>query len=226
MLINHQTSFGMSILTVAILQGAIAAGLSRVFKLASWWLAIQFIFPIAAIGVQALKLPPTAFLIAFVILLGLYWSTFRTQVPFYPSSPATWKAVTELLPTDRPLQFIDIGSGLGGLSLHLARARPDCKFLGIELAPLPWLVSVLRVYVSRSPAQFIRGDYTNLDFSQYDVVFAYLSPVAMTPLWEKAKAEMRPNSLLLSYEFPIADKKWNIIKSPAQGGPNLYGWQM
>ena len=85
---------------------------------------------------------------------------------------------------------------------------------------------MLRARVSRSPARFVRGDYADLDFSQYDVVFAYLSPVAMPALWQKANAEMCPGSLLLSYEFPIAGKKWNIIKTPEHGGPDLYGWRM
>jgi cyclopropane fatty-acyl-phospholipid synthase-like methyltransferase len=147
-----------------------------------------------------------AFLGIFLFLLLLYWSTFRTQVPYYPSGRRVWEEVARQLPLDRPLRIVDIGSGLGGLVLDLARRRPDCDASGIELAPLPWLASRLRALATRSRARFLLGDYDKLNFGDFDVVFAYLSPAAMGSLWRKADAEMRPGSMLLSYEFVIAER--------------------
>ena len=198
-------------LLVTLVQGAWAAGLSWRAGLASWWRAIQFLFPpvlfLARESADALSLPPAAFLAIFLFLLLLYWSTFRTQVPYYPSGRRVWEEVARQLPQDRPLRIIDIGSGLGGLVLDLARRRPDCEVSGIELAPLPWLASSLRARLAGSRARFLRGDYENLNFGNYEVVFAYLSPAAMGGLWRKAAAEMRPGSVLLSYEFAIAERE-------------------
>lgn len=210
----------------ALLQGVLAAAMSRWRGLAVWWLFIQFFFPLALFGMQMLPVPPALYLAAFVLLLGLYWSTFRTQVPFYPSRRATWDAVAALLPQDRAIRFVDIGSGLGGLIMHLAERRPDSDFTGIELAPLVWLVSLLRAHISRNRGHFIRGDYEHLNFAQYDVVFAYLSPAAMPALWEKARAQMRPGALLLSYEFAIPDAPPHSAAMPAPNSPLLYGWRM
>jgi hypothetical protein len=197
-------------LGVTLVQGAWAALLSWRAGLARWWLAIQFLFPpvllLARQAADTLGLPPAAFLAIFLFLLLLYWSTFRTQVPYYPSGRRVWEEVARQLPAGRPLTIIDIGSGLGGLVLDLARRRPDCELSGIELAPLPWLASRMRARASRSRAHFLRGDYENLNFGNYDVVFAYLSPAAMGRLWRKAAAEMRPGSVLISYEFDIAER--------------------
>jgi SAM-dependent methyltransferase len=132
--------------------------------------------------------------------------------------------VAAVLPPDRPLLVIDIGSGLGGLVLDLARRRPESTFVGIELAPLPWLASALRARLAGSSARFVRGDYEHLDLGDYDAVFAYLSPAAMDGLWRKASAEMRPGSLLLSYEFDIGAKPPDINIMPTGAGPALYGW--
>jgi hypothetical protein len=211
---------------MALLQGLIAALLSHRFGMARWWLPIQFLFPVAALLVNALHLPPFIFLFGFLFFLLLFWSTFRTQVPYYPSSPSTWRAVDALLPPQAPLRVIDIGSGLGGFVLSLARRRPQASFAGIEIAPLPWLVSRLRAFFSGSRARFILGDYTRLDFAEYDVVFAYLSPVAMTALWNKARAEMPPGSLLLSYEFPIEGVAPDITVNASNKGTILYGWRI
>lgn len=213
---------GLMMVLAAALQGAIAAVFSRWCRMAPWWPPIQFIFPLAVIAVQALRLPSWFFLTGFLLLLGLFWTTFRTQVPFYPSTPSVWDSIAARLP--QSVRFIDIGSGFGGLVLHLAARRSEGNFCGIELAPLPWLTSWLRAWIRRSDARFIRGDYDRLDLSNYDVVFAFLSPAAMPALWRKASVEMRPGTLLLSYQFSIPDATPDIVDHPVEGGPALLGW--
>jgi SAM-dependent methyltransferase len=207
-----------------VVQGLVALGLTWWRKLAPWWRAIQLLFPIVIYGALALQLPSWLFAAGFLFLLTLYWSTFRTQVPYYPSGQRAWDAVADLLPPGRPLYMIDIGSGLGGFALDLARRRPESTCVGIELAPLPWLVSRLRAALSGSRARFVRGDYEQLDFSQYDAVFAYLSPAAMSALWRKASAEMRPGTVLISYEFLITEKSPDRSILPPGPGPSLYVW--
>ncbi|HYD59674.1 MAG TPA: class I SAM-dependent methyltransferase [Noviherbaspirillum sp.] len=210
----------------ALLQGASAAALSRLSGLASWWVPIQLLFPAALLGAQELDLPPVFFLCLFVFFLALYWTTFRTQVPFYPSGRVTWAAIAELLPAERPIRFVDIGSGLGGLVLHLSERRPESRFVGVELAPLPWLLSCVRAFLARSRARFIRGDYLDLDFAEYDIVFAFLSPAAMPALWRKACTQMPKGALLLSYEFPIPGVEPDIVLPPDNRGAMLFGWRM
>jgi hypothetical protein len=218
-------NWSLNILLAALMQGTIAAALSFWRRQASWWLAIQLLFPIVLILALSLQLPSSLFLGAFLVFLLLYWSTFRTQVPFYPSRLSTWQKVENLLPSDGNVRLIDIGSGLGGLPLYLAKRHPAGKFCGIEIAPLPWLFSLLRAYLARSPAIFDRGNYRLLNFANYDVVFAYLSPVAMPDLWEKASAEMRPGSMLFSYEFPVPGAPASIVIPAVDGGADLFVWR-
>lgn len=220
------SGWAMNVLVAVCLQGVIAAGLSWWRGLAPWWLLIQLLFLPLLLLTLTLQWSPFIFLAAFLILLFLYWSTFRTQVPFYPSRLSTWQAVAGLLPPGQRVSFIDIGSGLGGLVLNLARQRPDGRFVGIEIAPLPWLVSTVRARLGGSAARFERGDYGRLNFADYDVVFAYLSPAAMPALWRKAKAEMRSGTLLLSYEFIIPEAAPDIVLSPDNSGTRLYGWRL
>lgn len=223
------TNFELSIGSAAVVQGVLAAGLTVWRALARWWIAIQLLFPVTLLAVLALHLPPFIFLFGFVFLLTLYWSTFRTQVPFYPSRPAVWRAVTKLLPergaAGRAVRMVDIGSGLGGLVLALAAHRPADAFFGVELAPMPWLISYLRAFVTRSPARFTRTDYERLDLGDFDVVFAYLSPAAMPALWQKAQREMRVGTLLLSYEFIIPGHSPDLTVLPDPQGPALYVFQ-
>lgn len=214
----------VSYLHVALVQGLLAAALTWWRGLAVWWRAIGFGFPLALPGASALDIPPIVFFVVFLFLLLLYWSTYRTQVPYYPSGKAVWDAVDAALPQEKPLRVIDVGSGLGGLVLDLQRRRPQSRVEGIELAPLPWLASHLRARLQRSSARFIRGDYEKLDFGDYDAVFAYLSPAVMSALWRKAAREMKPGSTLFSYEFVIATQPPTRIVYPIKDGPALYLW--
>lgn len=217
----------MGWLAVALLQGGWAALLAWRADLAPWWRAIQLLFAPALVlargAADAAALPPAVFLGVFIVLLLIFWSTFRTQVPLYLSGREAWDAVAGLLPA-RPLAVIDIGSGLGGLVMDLARRRPDCDVSGIELAPLPWLAARLRARATGSRARFLRGDYERLNLGHYDVVFAYLSPAAMSALWRKAEAEMKPGSLLVSYEFVIAERAPDRRFVTTNGRKTLFVW--
>lgn len=216
--------FGIGI--AAILQGLAAVAITYLRRMPSWWLPFQLLSPPAAVLVLALQLPSWVFLAAFVVLLGMFWATLFTRVPLYLSSAAIRQSVAELLPKDRPVNFVDVGSGLGGVVINLASRRPDCRFTGIELAPVPWLISRIRAGLQRGQCRFIRGDYAKLDLANYDVVFAYLSPVVMDELWRKAKAEMRPGALLLSCEFPISGVEPDLVLHPNPGRAILYGWKI
>jgi len=195
-------------LAFALLCGTLSAGLSHLAGQARWWLAIQLLFAPALVMTLSFDIPPWFFLTAFLIMLTVYWSTFRTQVPLYLSSNKVWHALEDLLPPDNSqLRFIDLGSGLGGVLTHLARARPDGHYSGVESAPLPFLWSWLRTrpYPNCSVHWGSIWDehLPTCHLAQYDVVFAYLSPVPMEKLWHKARDEMRPGTLLISSTFSI-----------------------
>ena len=99
LLFARTTQVQMPVLLFALLCGAIAAVLSRIAGLAKWWLLIQLLFVPALVLALSLEISPNLFLAAFLILLVVYWSTFRTQVPLYLSSRKVWQALETLLPS-------------------------------------------------------------------------------------------------------------------------------
>lgn len=188
----------------AFVTGAFAAGLSRIAKQDPWWIVIQLLFTPAVALVASTQLRSEIWIGLFLGLVAVYWTTFRTQVPLYLSSRKVRTALVPLLPTG-PFSFMDVGSGVGGVLTDLAELRPEGEYHGIESAPVPWLISWLRVTLGRRRnchAQL--GSLWNCDLSRYDVVFAYLSPVPMQALWEKVQREMRPGSTFISNTFVIA----------------------
>ncbi len=199
----------MPALLFALLCGVIAAVLSRIAGLAKWWLLIQLLFVPALVLALSLEISPNLFLAAFLLLLVVYWSTFRTQVPLYLSSHKAWQALETLLPattSGKNFSFMDLGSGIGGVLTHLAAVRPDGRYFGVEAAPLPFLLSWLRIRLGGFHQCKVQwGSLWSCNLAQYDVVFAYLSPVPMTALWQKVQREMRPGTLFISNTFAVAE---------------------
>lgn len=215
----------------AVLCGLLAATFSFFAGLAKWWLVIQLLFAPALVFMLAVELPPTLFLGAFLVLLLVYWSTFRTQVPLYLSSNKVWHALERLLPVakiDSGFTFIDLGSGLGGVLTHLASVRPDGRYIGVEAAPLPVFWSWLRIKLGNHRNCRVKwGSLWDCDLSQYDVVFAYLSPVPMEKLWNKARTEMRSGTIFISSTFTVLDQAHHeIVQVNDLHHSTLFIWHM
>ena len=224
----RQFSLHPAPLAFALLCGTLAAILSRIAGLARWWLFIQIAFAPALVLMLGFDIPPGFFLAAFLVMLAVYWSTFRTQVPLYLSSNKVWQVLETWLPAEQPFTFIDLGSGIGGVLTHLAQDRPHGRFLGVEVAPLPFLWSWLRIKLGGCHNCSVQlGSLWDCDLSQYDVVFAYLSPVPMDALWNKARQEMRPGSLFISNTFAVHNQPpHESVTVDDLHRSTLYSWRM
>ena len=190
-------------LGMAGLQGLCAALVSHLLRGPVWWLPIHLGFMPLAMLALGLGLPSWIWLAGFTILLLIFWRTDRSRVPLYLSSVAASEALAGLLPAE-PIAMIDLGCGDGGLLRRLARARPDCRFVGFEHAPLPWAWAWLSC--RNLPNVEIRfGDFWTHPLGGYALVHAFLSPAPMPQLWAKARAQMTSNALLVSNSFALTD---------------------
>jgi hypothetical protein len=82
--------------------------------------------------------------------------------------------------------------------------------VGIESAPLNWLIAKLRLGVRGGKTDIRFGNLWDVDLSDFDIVYAYLSPAPMPRLWEKVCREMKPGSLFVSNTFLISTPDGNI----------------
>ncbi|MET7015259.1 class I SAM-dependent methyltransferase [Uliginosibacterium flavum] len=192
----------MSLLGLACLQGGLAAIVSALLLAPRWWWPIHLVFVPALVLAIQLQLPISIYAAGFFILLLTYWSTFRTQVPLFLSNRITVHRLAAWLADDQALKVLDLGSGTGSFALSLAQLRPDWRVTGIESAPGPFVISR---WLGRKANNLtlLRADFWPHSLASYDVVYAFLSPVPMPSLWQKARKEMRPGSLLISNSFPI-----------------------
>jgi SAM-dependent methyltransferase len=207
---------------LALAQGVGAAGAAVLLKSAPWWRWIHLGFtPLLVLALQW-SIHPNWYLAAFVILVLVFWNSFRSQVPLFLSNAHSAAAVAGLLPRGKPARILDLGSGTGALLRPLARLRPDCRVEGMESAPASYALSWL-LCRSQPNISVARGDFWAISWTGYDLVYAFLSPVPMDEVWAKAAAELHPGALLVSNSFPVdGEEPVFVIEVPDRRRTRLY----
>lgn len=213
-------------LALMVFQGGVAAAASLALRADSWWIPIHLGFGPALLLAARLDLHPAWYLAASLLLLLVFGSSFRSQVPLFLSNRDTARVVAELLPADRPIRLLDLGSGTGSMLRQLAVVRPDSRFAGIESALLPYLIS--RLATRGLPNCDIRhGDFWQARLAEFDVVYAFLSPVPMPRLWRKLKAQMKPGSLLIANSFAVPNAApERVVDVGDRRGTRLYVYRI
>ncbi|HSC82469.1 MAG TPA: class I SAM-dependent methyltransferase [Pseudomonas sp.] len=213
--------------TAVVLQGVLAAALGHWLGLRGWWLPLNLAFAPGLLALQSGQWPAWWFLAAFLLLLLINWNSFRERVPLYLSGARARQHLSERLselPAD--FRFIDLGCGLGGTLLQLARDYPAARLVGVETAPLVFLCAWLRCL----PYRNCRVRYRNLwqePLGEYAAVYCFLSPAPMPELWRKARGEMHAGSLLISNTFEIPGvPAQEIIELRDWRGSRLLIWQL
>ena len=202
-----------------------AALTSVLLRLSVPWIAINASLPLACFASLSLEIPSEFFFIAFAILASIYVPAFWTRVPYYPTQRAAYPLILAELPTDRPFTFIDVGCGFGDLLCFLQRQRPNGLFIGIEVGPLPFLISQARA-IFRPHMKIRFQSMWACSFSDFDTVYAFLSPAPMERLWTKASIEMREGTTFISNSFPAPAKASETIPLRDERRGSLYIYRM
>ncbi len=189
-------------------EGAMAAMFALMLRCAPWWWGINALFPVAlvlALGVAAQWDISSVWMgLVFLLLLLVFWNAHGERVPLYLTNRTTHAALQSILEREpgEALRVIDLGSGLGGALQALAHAPRVAEAVGVETAPLPWLVSALR-FVRQPRIRILRASIWSQRLTAYDVVYAFLSPEPMPRLWAKLVKESRKPMLLISNSFAV-----------------------
>lgn len=211
----------------ALAQGALAAVIGWRLGLSRWWLWINLAFLPALWLLQQAGLPDWVFLLGFALLLLVNWNSLRERVPLYLSGRRARQQLGDWLAArEQPVQFIDLGCGTAGTLLHLARRFPRGRFVGVESAPLLFLLAWLRCLLQDNCSIRYRSLWRT-DLAPFDTVYCFLSPVPMPRLWAKAQEEMAPGSWLISNSFAIPGVAPDVRRELNEGRQTeLLLWQM
>ena len=155
-------------------------------------------FPLSAWALGAATAwPAWGWLVLLLPLLMAYPLRAWRDAPFFPTPAAALDGLPAIV--GDPRQVLDAGCGLGHGLRALRRLWPSARLHGVEWSPL--LAMAARVWC---PWAWIRrGDMWAGSWADADLVYVFQRPESMPRVWDKARAEMRPGSWLVSLEFAV-----------------------
>ncbi len=172
-----------------------------IFRLPHWWGWIAAVFPlIILISLKQEIIPDWMYLVCFIVFSLVFTNTLFDRVPLYLTNKVTNIALVELCNRFNVKSFIDLGSGLGGVTRALAtRGR---RSVGVESAPISWFISLMLAKLS-GKGELLRKNIWDFNLTEYNAVYVFLSPVPMLRVYEKFKAETKKGSILISNSFKV-----------------------
>lgn len=137
-------------------------------------------------------------------------------ISFIPTRPDYVDAFFELAPVSSSDIVYDLGSGDGRL-LIAALERGARKAIGVEMDTE--CIRTARDNVKRSKltdrVTFIEADVMDVNLSDANLVFCYLSVKASETLKPKLEAELKTGTRVVSEMFPIPG--WQPVRTTSRG---------
>ena len=209
-----------------LLQAVMTVFLSRWMDLNPRWIFMQAALPFLVWALWGLPIPAWVYLALFLALALVFGGGLLSRVPLYHASRDAWEKLEGLVPDRLGLRFVDLGCGFGGPVAHLARARPDGSFVGVEASPFTWLVAWMRCLPRRN-AHIRLGSLWRTDLAGFDMVYAFLSPVPMPALWAKVRRELKPGGRFISHSFEVpGETPQRVIPVAGREGARLLVWDL
>lgn len=160
-------------------------------------------------------------ILGYIMLRIVYELTFnRDGVPTLPSGFIQRRKISGILKKDaasrgrRPYTIVDLGSGAGELTRHIARAMPQDRVTGIELSNIAHMRALVfqRLLGPRKNLEYRCQDFFTYDCAGVDAVVLYLRATYMERVAAKLRKELKPGALIISSTFRLpAD--WQLLET-------------
>jgi len=125
----------------------------------------------------------------------------------------TWRVAQYLAPADN-VKVLDIGSGVGKFCLAAAHCMPSAFFFGVEQRKdLVSHAECGRKILGLKNVHFMHGNFTQLDFRQYDAFYFYNSFYENLVATDKIDDNIEYSTGLYNYYNRLLYRKLNEMKA-------------
>jgi len=139
--------------------------------------------------------------------------------PFVPTHRRAVRAALELANLQPGQHFLDLGSGSG--TLVLAAAKKGIRVTGIEINPVLWLISNIRIWPYRDHARIMLGNYWQMAWPEADCIYIFLIGHYMNRFSQHLAKRVNHHQAVLSYTFQVPGL--NLVET--RDGLHLYHHQ-
>lgn len=149
-------------------------------------------------------------ILAIFFLLGVFFVFMYALLFGGPYAPAAHNRIATMIALTKPKKgekMVDLGSGDGRIVIEFAKLGIESH--GYEINPILVLWSKLKIrQAGVSHKAFIHfKDYWLLDFSKFNIVAFFVSPLVVGRVKNKVKKEMKSGSRAVSNSFKLPGLK-------------------
>ncbi|MFC1810317.1 50S ribosomal protein L11 methyltransferase [Patescibacteria group bacterium] len=149
------------------------------------------------------------------------------RVPYVPTKKRVMQKILKEAKIKKGETFLDLGCGDARMLIE-AEKQKKVNAIGYEIAPLIYLMAVLRKLVSNSKAKIHFKNFFRENLKNADVIFCYLMPKELQKLAKKIKKECKKGTRIISNTFKIKGLKpvKVIPKNEETKIPTLYFYKI
>lgn len=136
----------------------------------------------------------------FFIITSAFLGFLVTRVPFVPTSRLDIKPMVERLGIGAGDYVFELGSGNGKV-VFLIEKYSKAKVRGFETTLWTHLWAKLLKVLKRSNAELVYANFFKKSWKDATIIYMYLYPPLMSHIAQKALAECKPGTRIVSRDF-------------------------
>mgnify|MGYP006283940207 CR=1 FL=1 len=178
-------------------------------------IAVAAGFPLSLLLSGSVSLPAWAWLLPLLFVALVYPVNTWRDAPLFPTPAEALRGMAAAAPLPPKARVLDAGCGLGHGLRALHAVYPQAELHGTEWSwPLRFATGCLCRW-----ARIRQGDMWRDDWGSYQMVYLFQRPETMPRAAEKARAEMKPGTWLVSLEFPALSLHPDAVLDAVPGKP-------
>lgn len=176
-----------------------------------------------------MNFPYIEFIVLFLIIIVFGTAAYASikAAPWLPVRSKDMKRIIALSEPDTHELIYDLGSGDGRILVALAQ-NSRSRLVGFEISLIPYVFSHLRILLAgvtrRVEVRF--GDFLKRDLSNANLIFCFLTPMAMKKLAPKFLSELTPGTRILSYAFSLPGWVAKKVDKPEQDSIPIFVYEV
>ncbi len=155
----------------------------------------------------------------YVLLWNAYFLLFNQGIPNIKTSKAIRERIIrelklEIQKSNNPdFTIIDLGSGNGTFTRHIAREIPNAKVIGIEINKIAYLLSRFIAKIQKiNNLSYRNADLYKTNIGEADAIVMFLLGTFMKDIREKLEKDLKTGTLVFSNKFKI-NGDWKPVET-------------
>lgn len=168
----------------------------------------------------------TEFILFILFIVSVF--SFFSLAPWLPTKKTDYKRINDILKLQKSEHFLEIWCGTAGVLLYVAKNNPNSTITGIELSPLFFILSRIRVALSRyNNITILYGNALKIDFKQFDAIYIFALPETITKkIVPKLSQIIDRKFRMVSYCFQMKNSIFIEKKYKPIGSYSIYEYKI